>query len=446
MSIRSDLEPWRRERDNMRRHQSYLEFVHRYVVVVVAHDNATEIHTVGDVDAVVHQVIATEETVLAAASAIPQEDPEQYYTMVNLTVRNGSSSPSSPLDNLVEVAVGHPAMLAYYDFLLGRVPAPDLAAYVTWETVRQLGPLADLKLSHGTASRSCFEAVYRLMPYPSVLPYLEELDSSRGWEEAELVFRDVAEALIGFMKRRGIAIWSHNTSFSLGLPTGRQLDALYGELQVEEASTQRPFLDMYVATLAHVRSKEVFAIAQGEPHYVLPPPQTRKVQVTPSGKGLVPVTWLLPPRFGADMPPALNYGGLGLGLTKALARASPSFVLDNAWLECLAGLEPRADLQAEDFALARQALATEVEVEFADQHSELARPLVLPGLEYMSEEMLFFVGACVSLCARGDAQAPHRCNVAARNSARFATAFHCPAGSYMNPRERCPYPNRTRIG
>ncbi|XP_077497758.1 uncharacterized protein LOC144108385 [Amblyomma americanum] len=339
-------------------------------------------------------------------------------------------------------------MLAYQDFLFVEVESSDLAAYITWELVRCLGPLADQRLSYGTAEASCFEAVYRLMPYPSVLPYMEDLDSYSSWEEAELIFRDVSEAMVSFMKKQGIRLRTTEASFRLRLPTATQLDTFYEELQVEdddETSEQadveeRPFLHAYLASLSQIRSKELFSIVQADAFYPVPPPRSRQVQlnlrcaqVTQDGESRVPLTWLLPPRFGAHVPPALNYGGFGLELAAALPRGVP---LTASWLECLERLEPRLALRGHNDGPARLALAAEVVVAFVDRHLKVGRPILLPGLEEVSEEMLFFVSACAGMCAKNDPEASYRCNLATRNSRLFAQAFNCAEGSYMNPSER----------
>ncbi|KAK8774530.1 hypothetical protein V5799_010940 [Amblyomma americanum] len=358
-----------------------------------AQENATE-ETVHDVDFIAHHIMSTEESVLAVSAVIPDEDPDQFYAIVPLLADSGPSM-SSPLtlNNLSEAAVGHPAMLAYQDFLFVEVESSDLAAYITWELVRCLGPLADQRLSYGTAEASCFEAVYRLMPYPSVLPYMEELDSYSGWEEAELIFRDVSEAMVSFMKKQGIRLRTTSVS-SLH-------DVLFAQVNL------------------------------------------RCAHVTQDGESRVPLTWLLPPRFGTHVPPALNYGGFCLELAAALPRGVP---LTASWLECLERLEPRLALRGHNDGPARLALAAEVVGAFVDRHLKVGHPIVLPGLEEVSEEMLFFVSACAGMCAKNDPEAPYRCNLAARNSRLFAQAFNCAEGSYMNPSERCSYANHTRKG
>ncbi|XP_077497750.1 uncharacterized protein LOC144108375 [Amblyomma americanum] len=452
MGRRLDLEPWRREREHMRRHETYLEFVQRYVVAIVAHENVTD-KIVHDVDFITHQIMSTEESVLAVSAVIPDEDPDRFYAIVPLLAHSRPPMSSlKRLNNLGEVAVGHPAVLAYQDFLLFEIEASDLAAYITWELVRSLGPLADQRLSYGTSEASCFEAVYRLMPYPSVLPYMEELDSYSGWEEAELIFRDVSEAMVSFMKKRGIRLRTTDASFRLLLPTATQLDTFYAELQVHEEETEedaeeekRPFLHAYLASLSQIRSKELFSIAHADADadafYPVPPPRGGHAQVTQDGESRVPLTWLLPPRFGSDVPPLLNYGGFGLELAAALPRGVP---LTASWLECLERLEPRLALRGENDAPARLALATEVVGAFVDRHFKVGRRIALPGLEEATEDMLFFVSACAGMCSRSDPEASYRCNLAARNSPLFAQAFNCTEGSYMNPPKRCSYANHTR--
>ncbi|XP_077544759.1 uncharacterized protein LOC144157917 [Haemaphysalis longicornis] len=446
MSVRPDMGYWWRDRTNMRHHNAYDDHVQRYVLVVLTYENVSKeatpgIHNVADI---VARVVAAEEVVLALASGVPEEDPERYYRIVPLLEHDSLSSKATmlALNAVNEVAIGSPAMLAYRGFLEAHMEPRDLAAYVTWELVRHLGPLADQKLSHGSSEDACFEALYRLMPYPTVLPYMEQLDFPRGWEEADLVFRDVIEALSNFLKNRGMEIASRNSTTSLGLPTAGELDAFYEDVQVEGHSDERPFLHAYLSALSQIRSKELASITHNNaPHFPFPPPWATRAQATQAGKASVPLTWLLPPLFGADLPPALTYGGLGLDLTAALAL---HVRLDRSWLECLARLQPQARLDADNSITARRTLATEVVVDFAGLHSQATLPMNLPGFESMNEDMLFFVGACVGLCTKGDPNASHQCNLAARNSPRFAKAFACPVGSYMNPEDRCPYGRASR--
>ncbi|KAK8772264.1 hypothetical protein V5799_024492 [Amblyomma americanum] len=69
------------------------------------------------------------------------------------------------------------------------------------------------------------------------------------------------------------------------------------------------------------------------------------------------------------------------------------------------------------------------------------RDLRLPGLEEYSAEQVFFLSACHVTCwERGD---QHRlspeCTEALRNFEPFAKAFSCPAGSPMNPEQKCAF-------
>ncbi|XP_049275983.1 uncharacterized protein LOC119406278 [Rhipicephalus sanguineus] len=164
------------------------------------------------------------------------------------------------------------------------------------------------------------------------------------------------------------------------------------------------------------------------------------MNVTASGRGRIPLTWLLPPRFGADAPASLNYGGFALELVTALLRGAP---LGQSWLGCLQSNEPLVG-PGNDWA--RLALATEVVAAFVDRHYEVGQLLALPGLEFLSEDMLFFISACAGMCAKGEPGARYRCHVVASSSPNFARAFGCTRSNRLSPKKRCPYSNRTRNG
>nr|XP_054923404.1 neprilysin-3-like [Dermacentor andersoni] len=80
---------------------------------------------------------------------------------------------------------------------------------------------------------------------------------------------------------------------------------------------------------------------------------------------------------------------------------------------------------------------------YADARKDTApyEPLVLPGLEELSEERLFFFSWCYSLCSGERAPKGHaalRCNLAVANQAPFIDAFSCDPGLPMNPALKCP--------
>ncbi|KAL1421694.1 hypothetical protein MTO96_004078 [Rhipicephalus appendiculatus] len=357
----------------------------------------------------------TEEVVLGLTALIPDDDPDRYYATVSMLPGGASTSdwpPSLTAYNLSEVAVGHPLTLGYQDFLMYDVPPHNVTDYVTWELVRQLGPLADPRFSTSTAEATCFDIVYRLMPYPTMMPGMQALESYKGWEEAELTFRDVAEALVSFMKMHGYGLKFleyTDAKFTLALPTTRDLDNFYEDLRVTEDDRQHSFLETYLTALNHIRSKELHSVFYGGSGYFypVPPPRHPEVQVTASGRGRIPLTWLLPPRFGADAPASLNYGGFALELVAALLRGAP---LGQSWLQCLLSNAPMLG-PGNDWA--RLAVATEV----------VGQPLALPGLEFITEDMLFFVSACAGMCDKGEPGAGYRCHVVAKSSPNFARAF-----------------------
>ncbi|KAL1467266.1 hypothetical protein MTO96_005819 [Rhipicephalus appendiculatus] len=71
------------------------------------------------------------------------------------------------------------------------------------------------------------------------------------------------------------------------------------------------------------------------------------------------------------------------------------------------------------------------------------QPLVLPGLEDLSEERLFFFAWCYSLCSgerttQGRDLDSLRCNLAVANHVPFIDAFACDSELPMNPVVKCP--------
>ncbi|KAH6921712.1 hypothetical protein HPB50_004227 [Hyalomma asiaticum] len=450
MGCRTDLQQWRLDRDVMRREKKYTDFVRRYVGLILAQGNIStdansSEHHGRTLDSIVKRIVDTEEVVLSMSARIPDDDPDHYHAIVPLLPSSGSSAwlSSMAVNNFSKVAVGHPAFLRYQEFLIHKLRPTSVTGYVAWELARQLGPLADQMFSTSTAEDTCFEAVYRLMPYPSVMPAMLALDSYKGWQEAELTFRDVAEALVKFMKMHGVTVHSENATFTLPHPRTSDLDAFYGDLRVSEEDGHHSFLDAYLIALSQIRSKELLSVVYGDNGTLYPTPPPRKPEVTVNGMARVPLTWLLPPRFGTDAPPSLNYGGFALELVASLLRGAS---LDRSWLECLHWVDFYFMPDGDTSDWARLVLATEVAAAFVDRHLKVGQPLALPGMEFLSEDMLFFVSACAGMCDKGDPSAPYRCNFVAKSSPNFARAFGCKRGSPLSPEKRCPYSNRTRNG
>ncbi|KAL1426719.1 hypothetical protein MTO96_003315 [Rhipicephalus appendiculatus] len=255
--------------------------------------NRTKVSLHGDVDVhvIIHRIMSTEEAVLEASALIPEDDPDRHYAIIPLLTNHSSpendssSSASLMLEGLSEVAIG-PAGLSSLPAIPGRRATSAGAG-----GLRHLGAVATPGSSHrqGVSSRmtetpSASMAISRLMPYPTVIPFMEELDFHRGWEEAELVFREVSEATINFMSQRGVTLPATDGHFELKLPTTNQLDAFYSEVGTNTKVQGKPtFMDKYLSTLSNIRSKEIFSILQVEEpstSYPLPPLYGRHAQAS----------------------------------------------------------------------------------------------------------------------------------------------------------------------
>ncbi|CAN8025260.1 unnamed protein product, partial [Ixodes persulcatus] len=201
LSKRTDLDVWLQERNGMERSKSYSDFVESRVSHVVALENSTSAKSDAAIKENVRRIIDTESVILSLWEALPSEDPGRFYKMTPLPLRDNATSWSN---NVTEAAVGNPSMLAFQDSLGTRMSYRNLGLYITWEVVRHLGPLADKRLYSSNPSGTCFETVHKLMPYPTLLPYLlETLDQERSRDEAELVLKDVSDAFAALKEGRG---------------------------------------------------------------------------------------------------------------------------------------------------------------------------------------------------------------------------------------------------
>ncbi|KAL1468622.1 hypothetical protein MTO96_041365 [Rhipicephalus appendiculatus] len=150
------------------------------------------------------------------------------------------------------------------------------------------------------------------------------------------------------------------------------------------------------------------------------------------------------PHFDVQLQAAVNYGGLGAEVARALGalvedayRSQPS---SRIWLDdftrCLS-TSPFTDDSGVDVAetLFLGALVDAYEHVRADVDTAK-----LPGLEAYNDLQILFMALCFAKCRGRSARKtpPSACNLPLMYSAQFARAFGCVVGTPMNQVNRCP--------
>lgn len=168
------------------------------------------------------------------------------------------------------------------------------------------------------------------------------------------------------------------------------------------------------------------------------------------------------PFYAADGTSAINYGGLGFLYAAQMARTINTLTLlldgkstPSAWVpaannasgapgqalwklaRCASSSNTSGPQRTSSLYPLLPALGIAYDAYKRFRNAE--QDLPLRGLEDYSAEQVFFLTACHATCWENSSK--HRvspeCSDAVRNFAPFAEAFNCPAGSPMNPRERC---------
>ncbi|GMR38022.1 hypothetical protein PMAYCL1PPCAC_08217, partial [Pristionchus mayeri] len=194
---------------------------------------------------------------------------------------------------------------------------------------------------------------------------------------------------------------------------------------------------------------------------------------------IFPAGILQPPFFSPDFPKALNYGGIGAVIGHEITHGfddlgnqfDASGNLHEWWqpqtrkefekrAQCIIeqyGNEtiPEIDMNLNGKLTQGENIADNggIKAAYRAYSSYLAKHGAeprLPGMTQITNEQLFFIGYAQTWCNKYKPEAltntvltdPHapgkfRVEVVAKNQKEFAAAFNCPAGSKMNPEDRC---------
>ncbi|XP_072141307.1 uncharacterized protein [Dermacentor andersoni] len=167
------------------------------------------------------------------------------------------------------------------------------------------------------------------------------------------------------------------------------------------------------------------------------------------------------PFYVADGTSAINYGGLGFLYALQVARTINTLTLlldgertPSAWVPPASATDASgtpgqhmwklgrcasSDASAQLTSLYPVLPALEIAHDAYRRFRNVAQDVPLRGLEAYSAEQVFFLTACHVTCwtnSSGHRMSPE-CTDAMSHFAPFADAFDCPAGSPMNPHDRC---------
>ncbi|XP_049527094.1 uncharacterized protein LOC125946935 [Dermacentor silvarum] len=150
------------------------------------------------------------------------------------------------------------------------------------------------------------------------------------------------------------------------------------------------------------------------------------------------------PHFDGHLPAAVNYGGLGAEVARALgllvANAYRSHPTSSVWLEDLAHCLSTSSFADDAGVDVAEALSLGALVDVYEDARAGVAAAKLPGLESYTDLQLLFMALCFAKCrGSGARKTPlSACNLPLMYSPQFAGAFGCAVGTPMNQLNQCP--------
>ncbi|XP_077520183.1 kell blood group glycoprotein homolog [Amblyomma americanum] len=241
----------------------------------------------------------------------------------------------------------------------------------------------------------------------------------------------------------------------MGYPRSRDLDCLH---YFPANATHGNALAAWAAAAMEVRECQLSSALPSEPLFY--PMSTEVIFSSEDHTLSVPAALLIPPFFGPEGLPGINYGALGLAVSSALMGLLDLYILGEQSYSTTAngegGFGPRLGClkkayeqeMGASFAMLNKMSALRDFVGLFPAYRAFvstASAQRLQGLGWLNEEQLFFVSFCYQQCENTDAVrsplvnriASFRCNVPLRHMPQFADAFNCSSGSPMVSREPC---------
>ncbi|XP_049266740.1 uncharacterized protein LOC119374216 [Rhipicephalus sanguineus] len=349
------------------------------------------------------------------------------------------------------VAVKGTSMAIFLRHVFVDLTPLAITQYIFWEVVRQLGPLADYRLSTPDenaqlAEDRCFRVVYDVAGLaPLALVLAQEVST-------ETVL-SAASFLSGLLRNVGATNVTtrvvdprhllQQTASSSSSPGRRAGDAVAPEdslPDVHQDDEDGAIFDSFLRVMLALRERELDTL---DALVAVPTEEDLLAShVTVDAKNrrvIVPTLMLVQPWFSPDVPRSFNYAGLGFAVVRELIRANIRLKARFPAKSTMAGNDCNHTTRGTD----GRALETLLRV--LDRSGRERNKLRLPGfLDSMSEEQLFFLAFCTGGCGKIETahHAVGECNNVLRSTPHFGGSFHCIRGMHMNPThlDRCDTP------
>ncbi|KAL1477607.1 hypothetical protein MTO96_035601, partial [Rhipicephalus appendiculatus] len=345
-------------------------------------------------------------------------------------------------------AVKGTSMAVFLKHVFADLTQLAITQYIFWEVVRQLGPLADYRLSvpdenAQLAEGRCFRLVYDVAGLAPLAFVLAQEVST----ETVLLATSFISGLLRNVGATNVSMrvvdprhLLQETASSTPSPGRRAGDAVAPEdslADVHQNDEGGAFLYTFLRVMLAMRERELNSLDALLPIPTAEDLLASHVTVDASNRRLtVPTLMLVQPWFSPEVPRSFNYAGLGFAVVRELIRAGIRLKARFPAKSTMAGSSCNRTTQGTD------GRALEILLRVLDRSGRERNKLRLPGsLDSMSEEQLFFLAYCTGGCPSVESayRAGGECNDVLRSTPHFGGSFQCSGGMHMNPTplDRC---------
>ncbi|KAH6926216.1 hypothetical protein HPB50_015854 [Hyalomma asiaticum] len=346
------------------------------------------------------------------------------------------------------VAVKGTSMATFLKHVFAELTPLAITQYIFWEVVRQLGPLADYRLSvpdetAQVAEGRCLRIVYDVAGLaPLAVVLAQEVSTETVLSATSFVTRLVrnvgaTNVTVRVVDPRHLLQGRTSSTPAAGR---RNTDPAAADDLLPEGSHNDDadaFLDSFLRALLELRERELDSLDALEAVPTTEDLLASRVTVDAANRRvMVPASMLVQPWFSADVPRSFNYAGLGFAVVRELIsagiRLKARFLITST----------TSGRYCNHTARGAEGRALEAILRVLSQSGRERHKLKLPGLlDSMSEEQLFFLAYCTGGCRGIESgyNATGECNDVLRSTLHFGSSFECVRGVQMYPMdlERC---------